>query len=391
MKFIEPVEITAEYKITTPMFLGGAFPAESIDSQQFRNASLKGALRFWWRALNWGKQLQSCQGDEAAALRVLHEREATLFGLASDAQHSAQSRVQLSSALEQAHTLPAGDRSLKPSSYLLGMGLYDYKVGIIRPCLTDGALTIRARFKLSASSSEVSEVRQALTALGVLGGLGSRARKGLGSLSIQRIRDTQIQEFATRQDIQHFIDSLDYSAPSLTAPLTALGQGARIDICPGKHSPLACLQQISQCIQLYRDGTVQGMERESNFKQDRSLAAEAAKGKPIASLPQRAVFGLPHNYFWIDSKAKLDIAPDESTRNRRASPLFIHIHQFPDGQCSIIHTLLPSLFLPTGSRIKLSGKGTTTLENPKVDFGVITRYMDRFTRENKGEVLRHGQ
>jgi CRISPR-associated protein Cmr1 len=221
--------------------------------------------------------------------------------------------------------------------------------------------------------------------------LGSRARKGLGSLSIQRIRDTLTQEFATRLDIQHFIDSLDYSAPSRTAPLTAFGMGARIDLSPGQRSPLACLQQVNQCLQLYRDGTIQGHERESNFKQDRSLAAEAAKGKPIPSLPQRAVFGLPHNYFWIESKAKLDIAPDESTRNRRASPLFIHVHQFPDGQCSIIHCLLPSLFLPAGSRIKLSGKGTTSLDNPKVDFGVITRYMDRFTRENNGEVLRHGQ
>jgi len=42
-------EIKATYKIVTPMFLGGADHEEEI-----RVPSIKGALRFWWRALAWG-------------------------------------------------------------------------------------------------------------------------------------------------------------------------------------------------------------------------------------------------------------------------------------------------------------------------------------------------
>lgn len=392
MKFVQPAEITAEYRITTPMFLGGAFPEEGIDAEQFRNASLKGALRFWWRALNWGRLFKANQGDEAAALKALHQREGELFGRASDGKDSMQSRVQLRSELHSVRTLAAGDKSVKSFSYLLGMGLYDYRGGTLRPALAEGSLTVGARFKPSATEQDFAQVRQALVALGLFGGLGSRARKGLGSLSIHRVHGSGHEMvFSNRVDIQRFIETLDFSAPGASAPLTALGDATRIDISPGGRSPLTCLQQVSECLQLYRDGTVLGRERECNFKPDRALAVEAARGKSVSGLPARAVFGLPHNYFWIDTKAKLEIAPKESTRNRRASPLFIHVHQFPDGQCSVIHSLLPGLFLPAGSRVELKGRGTTWLDAPRVDFAVIERYMTRFTRESKGEVLRHAE
>ncbi|WP_418647823.1 type III-B CRISPR module RAMP protein Cmr1 [Thauera butanivorans] len=45
--------------IVTPMFLGGE--NHEVDHTQMRNASLKGALRFWWRALNWGANAEGSQ------------------------------------------------------------------------------------------------------------------------------------------------------------------------------------------------------------------------------------------------------------------------------------------------------------------------------------------
>ncbi len=44
-----PEKITARYRITTPMFIGDAAQQASGISP----AAVKGALRFWWRALNW--------------------------------------------------------------------------------------------------------------------------------------------------------------------------------------------------------------------------------------------------------------------------------------------------------------------------------------------------
>ena len=42
--------IRANYRIVTPMFCGGA-----EQQAEFRLASFKGLLRFWWRAFEWGR------------------------------------------------------------------------------------------------------------------------------------------------------------------------------------------------------------------------------------------------------------------------------------------------------------------------------------------------
>ncbi len=44
--------LEAQFRIVTPMFLGGA---NQDVSDGIRPPLVKGALRFWWRALNWGR------------------------------------------------------------------------------------------------------------------------------------------------------------------------------------------------------------------------------------------------------------------------------------------------------------------------------------------------
>ena len=124
MKLKTPTELVAHYKITTPMFLGGGGKDQRdqrdqrADNTQFRNASFKGALRFWWRALNWGAALKDAGNQQAAALSLLHEREGKLFGLASDGNHSRQSCVQIHSELRGAMVYK---NNLPNHTYLLGI------------------------------------------------------------------------------------------------------------------------------------------------------------------------------------------------------------------------------------------------------------------------------
>jgi len=65
-------KIKQTYKIITPMFIGDA--DQNLTS--LRSPSIKGALRFWWRTLNWGKFFKA---DIAQALRDLHEQEGKLL------------------------------------------------------------------------------------------------------------------------------------------------------------------------------------------------------------------------------------------------------------------------------------------------------------------------
>lgn len=407
MKFIQPVEITAEYKITTPMFLGGAFPTEGIDAQQFRNASLKGALRFWWRALNWGRVLKANHGDEAAALKALHQREGELFGRASDGNDSVQSRVQLSSTLQGCRQQPAGP-GLASLGYLLGIGLYRQKV--LRPYLSDGTLQVTARFKPGSATADLESVKEALIALGLFGGLGSRARKGLGSLAIQHIaaKADAPYQFSSLQQVEHFIAGLDFSAPA-HAPLTAFTCASRIDLSMQGTNPEKLLADIGKEQQLYRsfgrngqvqsvgqDGRIKGEPARQNFAEDHDIAHAAAsctgQAIDIKGLPQRAVFGLPHNYHFSSlTNGDLNIAP--AGEGRRSSPLLIHIHQLPNGESLAIQTLMPASFLPEKTEIEVKNPKRRHLREKylvdySVNYQVIHDYLDGFKQR---KVLRHGK
>lgn len=80
-----PTVIQATYRIVTPMFIGDAEQNATGIAPQ----SVKGALRFWWRALMWGEiRSQDQFNTDEKALRELHEQEAKLFGIAMDEQRA---------------------------------------------------------------------------------------------------------------------------------------------------------------------------------------------------------------------------------------------------------------------------------------------------------------
>ena len=386
--FAPPSQTTLHYRLVTPMFLGGE--GQQVDPTQFRNASFKGALRFWWRALNWG----AAQKD-SAPLQWLHAREGALFGLASDGKDSKQSRVQIQSDLQKV-TLKQPGMGLKDIGYLLGQGLYSFSSGVTRQYLDGGDLTITLRFKPGTSAEDIQSVEQAAIALGLFGGLGSRSRRGLGSLALQTLErnDQGEKEFTTLKSIEEFIKELDFSAPK-DAPLSALCVASRIDISATDNTGLGVLQKISKEMQLYRsfgrNNKVGSDDARRNFVADHDAARDATQGKALAHLPQRAVFGLPHNYHFSSNQRDKDIGITAEKEGRRASPLLVHIHPLKDGSFIAIQTLLPGIFLPPGMAVetKVSNR-PKTIPDTSVDFNVITRYLDGFPQKQTLKVPCNG-
>ena len=382
MEFSQPRTLTALYRITTPMFLGGE--GQHADEKQFRNASFKGALRFWWRALMWEHCLTAANGDLAQALKALHAKEGRLFGLACDGKDSKQSLIQISSVLESEESTEKVN--LSQLGYLLGQGLYHFRDGVLRGYIAAGKVLVHLQFKPQASEHDCHEVRQAMIALGVFGALGSRARKGFGSLSIESIGSPGESEarFTTRAAIRNFIGSINFSAPP-DAPLSAFTADSRIDISANGRSGLSALLMVNKEMQLYRSygqkGKVNGADARRNFVADHDNALAATQGEPLQDLPLRAVFGLPHNYFFSSTKAKLDINPEKE--GRRASPLFIHVHALDENEFIVIQTLLASEFLPQTMAIDVKPidvkpRPVKHLNNATVDFKIIERYLDGF-------------
>ena len=327
-----------------------------------------------------------------SALQLLHQREGELFGLASDGEKSRQSQVQIHSELQGARSqksdaVPAG------IGYLMGQGLKE------RTYLEGGNLTIRLNFKPGLAEADIQSVEQAAIALGLFGGLGSRARKGLGSLALHQLErpGQPVREFATVESIEDFIQALDFSAPA-DAPLSAFTQATRIDMSATAGKPLDALTAIGNELQLYRgygrknprtnQHEVNGQKALKIFDDDHHNVLDATKGGHLQQLPKRAVFGLPHNYFFSSIEKNFGITTEDE--GRRASPLLVHIHPLKDGKFVAIQTLLPGVFLPDGMKVEAKGKSKYAIPESKADYAVITRYLDGFANKKPLKAPHHG-
>lgn len=183
----EIYQVTFECEVITPMFLGNANPREA----ELRPPSIKGAMRFWWRAMNAGLPLAE-----------LKKREGELFGTSSgDGKKSAVlisvknvSRVAVSSDLPVHKVIP--------QSYT------DRKTGQIRKDFLDSTkffaygktpstgqnqepwakyLPVGTNFTISFYSFKKDKLVESVTTFMLLehfGGIGGKSRNGYGSFRI---------------------------------------------------------------------------------------------------------------------------------------------------------------------------------------------------------------
>lgn len=315
--------IEATYRIVTPMFLGDA----DQKATGIRPPSVKGALRFWWRALVWAEHRRRAGGNEAQALRELHAREARLFGLAAKIENEHQiggqgafllrvtaqppNRTVLRGGAEKSRD--GWPRNNTGSGYL-GFGLFEagssakgnyHAPREALPEEQDFALELR--FRPGTDADDVASVRATLETWGLFGGLGSRARRGFGSVTLVRLDG---------EDRLTDADGYERAASALLAkhagtadlpPFTAFGKLARLRLLklPGEKP---------------RD--VHGAAGEL-YRQHR--------GQPSTLRGARKVpFGLPLQ--GIDEK------------NRRASPLLFHVQALADNRFQAAALYLPARF-----------------------------------------------
>lgn len=150
--------ITFACETITPMFLSGA----DGQTPELRPPSIKGALRFWWRAMN---------GD--LKLKDLKEQEAMIFG--GSLEEQGRSRVIIKCKQEKFNTvntelLPHRKNIMKRDAI---KDRFDITVSLINSVqLSDKRVfdieTLKSLFELTC----------------ILGGFGKRVRRGMGSSKI---------------------------------------------------------------------------------------------------------------------------------------------------------------------------------------------------------------
>jgi hypothetical protein len=193
---------TLNMQVTTPLFNGGADPTDesglrSANEPGLRVASIRGAMRFWFRAL-----AGAFTGPDLALLAAMERR--VFGGISGKAGDEAAMPSPLVLRLPDP---PKPDRStLKPAFlkdgkargivYLLGLGLMemkDTKPQLTRYCvLPDPGHTFKLMVRFQHDRRATDDVQRAVEALAyaslwlacTYGGFGARTRRGFGGVRI---------------------------------------------------------------------------------------------------------------------------------------------------------------------------------------------------------------
>ncbi len=282
-KGIEKHEFTLE--ILTPMFLGGANPQDA----ELRAASIKGALRFWWRAL----QAETNIND-------LRRRENEIFG-GSEGDSGQKSRVKIEvetdlkpvlEDLPKGTTYPVKHFNLGIIHYL-SYGLYEYQRGA-------GNVYVKKHFKpgksfkiilfLSGLSDDDNkkEVLKAFKALIRFGGLGAKSRNGFGSLNLVN-SNPKLNDFP--ENFQN--DLVKY---------TAFSRESRLFVFSEHNSWQDALSEIGMT---YRNARL-SLEKKHTFYKRGYL------GRPI--------------------EAKFEKIPNFIRNGRHTKPYFLHVSKTQSGK-----------------------------------------------------------
>jgi len=371
--------IEAEFTVTTPMFLAGADQKKA----ELRIPSLKGALRFWWRALAWERM----DGD----LGKIRRAEERLFG----SSETGQSRILITlksnaqpRTIQPPNILQDGGRVVGEGVRYLGYGVLEAfgsknkgtKAGqLIRACL-QSPFNFSVHFRLKQlAEDELELLLDAIRALGLFGGLGARSRRGFGSVVLNKL-EVDGKSFWSRPETLEKLTTgiaglIPRGSPRALPRYTAFSGKPRVVLLAGSGTELDTLDLAGKEFLRYRGwgfkGKILGSDSEKNFKDDHDLMK---KPKYLRDgHPRRLVFGLPHNY---GKKSDLQVGPADRNLDRRASPLFFHIHQCGDTPITVI-SFLPAVFLPEGKRTISVGGEEIPLRNDEKLYEPIDRFLDR--------------
>jgi len=366
-------EVEATFKVITPMFMAGQNQQEA----EFRIPSLLGVLRFWYRAT-----------APQQSIADLRKAEAELFG-----STNRQSSILISCIQENVQKVTGKKHNWgqSPGIGYLGYGPITYSKkdsgNFVRSHLKEGGfLKINFLFR-PKGNQDVEGLKRTIKALGLFGGLGSRSRRGFGSVTLVSLKDELGNNYwqppRSREELQSeissFIASLELNARALEPSYTAFSPRSRVVISETYQSCFEVLENIGREMIRYRsygrgeEHKLPWSEKaEKNFSFDHDLLLSFGK-TDINSHPRRVAFGLPHNYRFSNG---LKVNTKGSKRERRASPLFIHIHELGREYVAVI-SYLPALFLPHNEKILISGSGKRVEVPVNIDNSVVTDFLDR--------------
>jgi CRISPR-associated protein Cmr1 len=265
-------EIDVSLEVVTPI-LGGGYATRTVDEVDvIRAATVRGHLRFWWRALYAAKSRSASE---------LYARERKIWGCAAT-DEGGRSAVEIRIRVERTGGIDSSDIRLydskngkaTPGAYALWPAREEKKTNT--PAAPRRVPGTQFRLTLIADANCEGEVKNALRAWILFGGYGGRTRRGLGSLTVREDRSSWLPSTATRDAIEA-VFGLDVFAPPEHEPgdVPWLGGAAlQVGIADGKA--ITAWTTALDWLKEFRQGT---------RGQQADRAREPGTGKPEPQRP----------------------------------------------------------------------------------------------------------
>ncbi len=376
-------------EVVTPLFLAGADPR---GEPELRAASIRGALRFWLRAL-----LGGVMGDEN--LDALRQAEAAVFGSTTSGASPVvvrvhypgkPSTVRFSQLTEwDGQTRKYGKPGI---AYLLfaarGIGTEPERHAI-QP---GTSFELELMLRLGANADRAFEqAYAALWLLTHLGGLGARSRRGAGSLQVIKIYNSlsglppmEVQS-DTPKGLQEELQQGLKQLREIAGASTTITSPSAFDVL----HPSACkIWVVGKAFGSWKEALDSIGQRMQGFRNRRAPdyqnVKDAVRGQPLTQPVKRAAFGLPIVFYYRSLGGAKGTLEGEH-HDRRASPLFIRVTRLANEKYVLVLTLFQAQLLGAKEKLKLKRKGPPTHVNAP-DLSLIDDFIQE-VRRNIGPCL----
>ena len=348
-------------ELITPMYGGGVVAGVNEQDRPVRVPSVRGNLRFWWRAT---------RGTAFTSLEELKKREAEIWG---STEKASPTWVEVACApynQSRDYNGNYGFEKYGPETYALFPAANQEN----RHNLVKEGLSFSLHLRYDAEYE--ADVQCAVWAWVNFGGLGARTRKGCGALFCKELAPQNAQTFGTwlKEGLQKYkvISSPVEDLPHVSRKVF-FGQGERASLAAWSKG-LSAIKDFRQRPGLARSSGSGPRPGRSYWPEPdtirRALKSHAPAHRPDPDKPDgfpRAPFGLPIVFHFKDERSG-----DPSTeaypkgKKRMASPLIIRPLGTQDGQ------FLPLALFLDGTRLReveLKGSaasfGASQIVNPR--------------------------
>lgn len=394
-------EIVLNLETVTPLFLGGADPR---GEPELRAASIRGALRFWLRAL-----LGGVIGDKD--LDALRKAESAVFGSTNTGASPVVVRVKSHFAKTISFSqLAQWDNTLgnyrRPGIAYLFFSARQIGNEPERYAIRAG-MTFELELTLRPGANADYAFEQAYAALWLLmhlGGLGARSRRGAGSLQVTQVHGNVPSSALPSLEIRASTpEQLQTELQEGLSKLRKSVGGSASVSCPScfdvLHPDVCKIWVVDKEFSSWEEALDAIGQQMQQFRKrrppDYQNVKKAVQGQPLTQPVERAAFGLPIVFFFpslhnIQQGMKKDMARTKATlegnaHDRRASPLFISLTRLSDSKYALVLTFFQAQLLEEGEKLKLKRPGLPAYVSTP-DLSLIDDFIQEVSR-NIGRCL----